>query len=209
MNEHDSTETVRLLEQVSAGHHEAFDDLFARHQEELRQAVVLRLDQKLHTRVDASDVVQETQMQAFRRFDEYLAGRPMPFRFWLRKTAHECLIKFREHHIKAMKRSVDREIHLPDHTSMQLVRRLCAVDSSPSQKAVKREMVRRVRQMLAKLSDNDREILLMRYVEGLSNQEIGYILELHPDTVSRRHGRALLHLAQLMRENGIQKSDLK
>ncbi len=134
MNTQDSTETHRLLEQVSAGRREAFDELFARVQEHLRRVVLLRLDQRLRSRVDPSDVVQETQIEAFRRFDDYLARRPMPFRLWLRKTALERLIKIREHHVKAAKRSVEREVPLPDHTSQQLVRRLWSVGSSPSQK---------------------------------------------------------------------------
>ena len=208
MNTQDSTETDRLLEQVSAGHREAFDDLFARHREYLRRVVLLRLDQRLRSRVDPSDVVQETQMEAFRRLDDYLDRRPMPFRLWLRKTAHERLIKIREHHLEAAKRSVKREVPLPDHTSLELVRQLWATDSSPSQKAVKREFARRVRQTLAQLSETDREILLMRYLERLSNREIGQILELDPATVSKRHGRALLRLEKNLRENGIQESDL-
>ena len=153
-------------------------------------------------------MVQETQIEAFRRFDDYLARRPMPLRLWLHKTALERLIKIREHHIKAAKRSVEREVPLPDHTSQQLVRRLWSVGSSPSQKAMKRELTRRVRQMLAQLSDTDREILVMRYLEKLSNREIGYILELDPATVSKRHGRALLRLEKHLRQNGIQESDL-
>ena len=182
--------------------------MFARHQEHLRRAVLLRLDRRLRSRVDPSDVVQETQMEAFRRLDDYLDRRPMPFRLWLRKTAHERLLKIREHHVKAAKRSVEREVPLPDHTSLELVRQLWAADSSPSQKAVKRELARRVRQTLAQLSETDREILLMRYLEKLSNREIGQILGLDPATVSKRHGRALLRLEKYLRENGIQESDL-
>ena len=208
MNAQDSSETRRLLKQVSGGHREAFEELFARHRKEVRQAVLLRLDQDLRARVDASDVVQETQMEAIRRLDDYLARRPMPFRLWLRKTAYERLIKLRQQHVAAAKRTVQREVPLPDDTSLELVRQFWATGSTPSQKALKRELARRVRQTLAQLSETDREILLMRYIEKLSNREIGYILELDPATVSKRHGRALLRLEGLLRQNGIQESDL-
>ena len=208
MSAQDSSETRGLLEQVGDGDREAFDNLFARHREDVRQVVKLRLDQDLRARFDPSDVVQETQMEAFRRLEDYLDRRPMPFRLWLRKTAYERLIKLREQHVQAAKRSVEREVPLPDHTSVQLVRQLCAVGSTPSQKAVKRELARRVRQTLAQVSESDREILLMRYLEKLSNREIGYILDLDPATVSKRHGRALLRLEKLLRQNGIRGSDL-
>src|SRR5258707_345168 len=84
----DSTETRSLLQQAQAGDRQAFEDLFARHRPYLRQLVELRLDPKLHTRVDPSDVVQEAHLEAFRRLSTYLKERPMPFRLWLRQIAY-------------------------------------------------------------------------------------------------------------------------
>ena len=208
MNAQDSAETRRLLDQVSAGNRDAFDRLFARHRDDVLQSVLLRVDGKLRARFDPSDVVQETQIEAFSRMEDYLARRPMPFRLWLRKTAYERLAKLRERHIKAAKRSVDREMPLSDQTSVRLVRQLCAPGSTPSEKVVRQELAQRVKRTLSHLSEADREILLMRYVEKLSNQEIGYILEIESGTVSKRHGRALLRLEKLLKENGIRESDL-
>jgi RNA polymerase sigma-70 factor (ECF subfamily) len=85
----DSAETQRLLHQVCAGDASAFDALFARHRSYVRQVIELRLDPRLRARVDPSDVVQETQLDAFRRLPDYLERRPMAFRLWLRKTACE------------------------------------------------------------------------------------------------------------------------
>jgi RNA polymerase sigma factor (sigma-70 family) len=61
---------------------------------------------------------------------------------------------------------------------------------------------------LAQLPEADREILLMRSFEGLSNQEIGCLLDLEPGAVSKRHGRALLRLRQLLLEGGLTESQL-
>jgi len=94
----DSSETTRLLEQVRDGDRDAFEKLFARHRPYLRQVVSLRLDPKLRARVDASDVVQETHLEAVRRLPDYLKRRPMPFRLWLRKTAYERLLMIERHH---------------------------------------------------------------------------------------------------------------
>ncbi len=60
----DSAETQRLLEQVEAGDQRAFDALFARHRPYIRRVVGLRLDPRLRPRVDPSDVVQETHLEA-------------------------------------------------------------------------------------------------------------------------------------------------
>src|SRR5262245_9896743 len=74
----DSEETRHLLEQLAAGDRQAFERLFSQFRGELRQFIALRLDPRLRTRVDASDVVQETQLEVFQRLGDYLARRPMP-----------------------------------------------------------------------------------------------------------------------------------
>jgi RNA polymerase sigma-70 factor (ECF subfamily) len=83
-----------------------------------------------------------------------------------------------------------------------LAQQLLAPGSTPSQRLDRREMARRVRQALAQLPESDREILLMRAYEGLSNQEVGYLLEIDPDAASKRHGRALLRLHKILSQGG-------
>ena len=85
----DSDETRRLLGQAQAGDRRAFEELFARHHDYLHRVIALRLDPRMRARLDASDVVQDTQLEAFRRLSDYCRRRPMPFRLWLRKTAQE------------------------------------------------------------------------------------------------------------------------
>src|SRR5205823_12987705 len=108
----DTAETRDLLEQARASDRQAFERLFAQHRAYLRQSVALRLDPKLRPRVDPSDVVQDTQLEAFQRLPDFLQRRPMPFRLWLRKTAQERLLKVRRHHVEAARRSVAREVAL-------------------------------------------------------------------------------------------------
>lgn len=194
----DAFEVEQLLARAHGGDRMAFEELFGRHRAYLRQVVALRLDPKLRPRVDPSDVVQETHLEAYRRLADYLQRRPMPFRLWLRKTAQERLLVLRRQHVEAARRSVGREVPLPDQSSLQLAERLFARGSSPSQRLEKQELARRIRQSLAQLSDADQEILLMRTFEGLSNPEIGHVLDLDPGTVSKRYGRALLRLHELL-----------
>lgn len=199
----DSAETLRLLERVSGGDRSAFGELFERYRAELRRAVAMRLDRQVRGRIDPSDVVQETQLEAYRRLDDYLARRPMPLGLWLRKTAHERLLKLHEKHL-AGRRSVRREAQLPDRTSLDLVRRLVSKEGSPSQHLMAHERVQQVREALAQLSEAEREILLMRYIEKLSNAAIGCVLELSPAAVSKRHCRALLQLEKRLRGSGLE-----
>ena len=71
----DSAETQRLLAQAEAGNRQAFDDLFARHRPYLTQVVELRLDSRLQARLDPSDVIQETHLEAFRRLRQFQKNR--------------------------------------------------------------------------------------------------------------------------------------
>lgn len=194
----DSAETQRLLQQIRAGRRDAYDRLFDRHRAFLRGMIERRLDPRLGARLDPSDVVQETQMEAFRRLPDYLDRQAMPFRLWLQKTALERLLNLRRDHVEAARRAVDREVLLPDRSSAALAERLAASGTSPSEGFAKHELARQIQEALASLSQNDREILLMRYVENFSNQEVAYLLEIHPDTASKRHGRALLRLQKTL-----------
>jgi RNA polymerase sigma-70 factor (ECF subfamily) len=203
--EPDSAETRGLLQRIKAGDKRAFEDLFAQHRPALRAFVDLRLDPRLRARVDPSDVVQETQMEAFNRLADYLEREPMPFGVWLRKTAYERLLKVHRHH-DAARRSVRREAAWPERSSLLLARRLGAGGSSPSKQLADRELARQTRQALARLTNADREILLMRAVEELPYQEIGCLLDIDPAAARKRYGRALLRVQKILSDEGLLES---
>jgi RNA polymerase sigma-70 factor (ECF subfamily) len=206
----DSEETQRLLEQVRAGDRQAFERLFERHRAPLRQMIEVRADARLRARLDPSDVVQETQLEAFRRLTDYLERQPMPFHLWLRKMAYERLLNLRRDHVTAARRSVMREVPLPDASSLQLAARLLAGNasrSSPSARLARSELAAQMRQALAQLPEDDREILLLRYVDNLSNQEIAALLEINGASASKRHGRAILRLHKILRSMGLREDE--
>jgi RNA polymerase sigma-70 factor (ECF subfamily) len=161
------------------------------------------MDARLRARVDPSDVVQEAQADAFRRLQDFLDRRPMPFRLWLRKTTQERLLKVQRRHLEAGRRDATREVPLPEQSSVMLAGQALASGSTPSQRLDKSETARRVRDAVASLPETDREVLLMRDFEGLSNQEVAYLLGLDPATASKRHGRALLRLRQALLADGL------
>jgi RNA polymerase sigma-70 factor (ECF subfamily) len=204
----DSAQTRTLLERARAGDRQAFEDLFARHRPYLRQLVELRLDPRLRPRVDPSDVVQEAHIEAFRRLGTYLEERPMPFRLWLRQIAHDRTLKAWRYHRGTARRALGREVPLPERSSLVLARRLLAGGSSPGRALDRGDLARRLRQAMAQLPEADREVILMRHFEGLSNQEVGCLLGLEPGTVSKRHGRALLRLHRILFASGITESEI-
>src|SRR5207253_1283599 len=112
------------LDQARRGDAKAVDRLLTHYRSDLRDFVAVRLDPRLAARVDPSDVVQEAQMEVARRMDDFLKRRPMPFRLWVRKTAYERLLDLHRHHLKRGKRSVNREVALPERSSLLLARPL-------------------------------------------------------------------------------------
>jgi RNA polymerase sigma-70 factor, ECF subfamily len=195
----DSQETQTLLEQAGGGDAAACEQLLERHRSALRSFVELRLDPALRGRLDASDVVQEAQLEAARRLPDFLRRRPMPFRLWLRKTAHERLVMLRRRHLGAARRAAGREVPLPD-TSSQALASLLARGSSPSERLRLQELQRRVQGALTELAEVDREVLLMRNYEGMEYEEIACILGIEAAAARKRHGRALLRLHRALQD---------
>jgi RNA polymerase sigma-70 factor (ECF subfamily) len=203
----DSAETRRLLDEVRDGNRQALDQLLTQHRSYLRWLVELRLDPRLRARVDPSDVVQEAQLEAVRRVASYLEKPALPFRLWLRQITYDRLLMARRQHVEASRRAVGREAPLPDNSAAVLAQQLLAASGpTPSQELVRHELVRRVRQAVAELDDDDREVLLMRNFEGLSNQEVAQVLAIDPAAASKRYGRALIRLQKLLSASGLEES---
>jgi RNA polymerase sigma-70 factor, ECF subfamily len=198
-----SPETQDLLQRVREGDRQAFEPLFTLYRPYLRQVIDLRMADTLRGRLDPSDIVQETQLEAYRRLEDYMRREPMGFRVWLRRTAVEQLIMAHRHHLGAERRAVGREVPLPDSSSLQLAERLFASGSSPSQRLSREELVRRTREALTQLSEDDREILALRNLESLSNREAAEVLQIEPGTASQRYGRALLRLGKVLAAAGL------
>jgi RNA polymerase sigma-70 factor (ECF subfamily) len=200
-------DTESLLRRLQSGDAKALDRLFTQHRPYLRRVVELRLDPKLRARVDASDVVQETELEVARRIDDYLRRQPMSFRLWLRKTAKERVLMVHRRHLQACRRAAGREVPLPEGSSIALAQQLLAGGPSPSRAARRRDTARQVRQAVGALDEADHEIILMRNFEELTNQEVAEALAIAPAAASKRYGRALLRLKDVLIERGLSGSD--
>jgi RNA polymerase sigma-70 factor (ECF subfamily) len=202
----DSPETLDLLERAGAGDRSALDALIARHRDAVRRYIDRRLDPQIRGRFDASDVVQEAHLEAVRRIEDFLARRPMPFHLWLYRTAYENLIRLRRHHVEVAARTVGRENPLPDQSSILIARQVLS-GIAPDRQAADAELALRVSEALGRLDDVDREVLMLRTFEGLSNIEAAAVLEIEPAAASKRYGRALLRLRQALTVSGLGEAD--
>ncbi|MCR9292804.1 MAG: sigma-70 family RNA polymerase sigma factor [bacterium] len=200
-------DTASLLIQLRNGDSSAQNRILQRHADRLKQMVGLRMDKRLKSRFDPSDVVQETILIASQRLDQFpfdfeSRTAKIPFYVWLRKIAWEQLIKFQEKHLGAAKRSVSREVNQqhesPDDSVYVLVEKLSAQQDTPSQEVLKAERQAHLLRALQQLKPSDRSILELRYVEHLAPAEIAAILQLSQEAVRTRHFRAIRRLNSLL-----------
>ncbi len=201
----DLDETKSLLERANKGEEAAFQELFRRHKARLLQAIALRIDRRVAARVDASDVLQETYLEAFKRLPRYLQVRPMPFYLWLCWIAREKVLTLHRRHLGADKRAVTHEAPLlPADSSATFVSAVIAGhEPSPSQALAKTELAERLRLALGKLDDDERDLILWRHFEQLSTREMAQLLEISEAAAAKRYIRAVERLRKILVDLGV------
>ncbi|MFK7738466.1 MAG: sigma-70 family RNA polymerase sigma factor [Pirellulaceae bacterium] len=201
----DGEATQELLSGVKAGDSDAVERLLDRHRDSLRRMIGMRLDQKIMRRVDVSDVVQDVLVEANRRLMDYLQNPVMAFHLWIRQIAKDRIIDAHRRHRVSAKRSIDREQPLVaqgavDQSTIELAVQLCDPELTPAAAATQREMALHIQGAIQLLDDRDKEIILMRHYEQLSNQEIAQTLDLTEPAASMRYLRALKKLRKKLDE---------
>jgi RNA polymerase sigma-70 factor (ECF subfamily) len=199
-------DTAELVDQVRRGDRSAArsaaNRLLGQHRERLRRMVAVRIDDRLATRVDPSDVVQEVLMVASQRLPQYVSNPSIPFYPWLRQIAWNCLVDLYRRHVLAGRRSVDREQQpgISDTSAALLADQLLASGSSVLGRLLRKELRARVRAVLGQLSAEDREILLLRHLEQLTMAECAAVTGISETAATQRQLRALKRLRRLLED---------
>ena len=181
-------EERQLVQRAQSGEEAAFEELIRRHQ----QRVFGLVSGILRRREDVEDVVQQVFLKVFvslKRFDQRAA-----FSTWLYKiSVNECWDYLRKKKVRPLVYEAD--------LSEEQVSRLDGVVSadqpaSSSDRAEARDLLER---MMEKLPEQDRELLVLKEVEGFSVQELAEILNLNVNTVKVRLFRARARLMDVYR----------
>jgi RNA polymerase sigma-70 factor (ECF subfamily) len=199
----ESDESEHLLRRAARGDRDALGALLERHRARLRRMVALRLDQRLRGRIDPSDVIQEAQLEAAGRLDDYLRDPAVPFFLWLRFLVGQRLAIVHRRHLGAEARDAGREVSidraaLPRATSAALAAQLLGRDTRPSEALARAERKLRLREALEDMDPVDRELLALRHFEQLSNAEAARVLGLRESAASKRYIRALTKLKAIL-----------
>jgi RNA polymerase sigma-70 factor, ECF subfamily len=193
-------DTDLLVARAGAGDSAALAELFRRYRKRLRQMVRLRLDRRLQGKVDPSDIIQEAYIDATRKISEYARGRSeLPFFLWLRLVAGERLLRVHRRHLGTIMRDAGREVSLyrgalPQASSESLAAQLMGRLTTVSQKLIRAEVQLQLQQALNQMEPMDREIIMLRHFEEMSNTEASRVLGISPQAASNRHMRAMARL---------------
>jgi RNA polymerase sigma-70 factor (ECF subfamily) len=194
--------TEFLVREAQGGNRQAAEELLERYRPRLLRMIRCRLDPRLKARVDESDVAQETLALANRDLPNYRPQPQVPFYAWLRKIAWRQLLRASRRHVHTQGRTVLKEQQLGWEHSRRALTRQLATNSTPSQQLMGAELEQRVAVALEELSEWDRELLVLRYLERLSTAEIAALLEISPTACRVRLVRALERLRHRLGDIG-------
>jgi RNA polymerase sigma-70 factor (ECF subfamily) len=186
----------QVLHRVRQGEDGALGELLEIYRRYLMLVCRLQIDHRLQGKADASDVVQETFLQAHRAFDEFHGTTEGELLQWLRRILVSKLANLVRQFRGTQRRDVRLEWQLGDELdrSSQMACRLAAAGSSPSGKAARRERAVLLADALEQLPADYREVIILRHFEDLSFPEVAQRLERSEDSVKKTWVRALAAL---------------
>ena len=175
---------------------EAATRMFDRDCDRLRRFMIHRTDRRLLRRLDWDDVLQETYLVIQRRLKEFIEGARVPFYVWTRGLAGQVLIDLHRRHLGAEVRSLNREVSIHDQlpfqsTATSIAGLLAASGTSPSRILMREEQMETLKSTLEQMNDKDREVLVMRHMEHMTNGEIAVALGINESAATKRYLRAL------------------
>jgi RNA polymerase sigma-70 factor (ECF subfamily) len=189
----DEGQIEAMLRSIADGDRSARERLFAQYWPRLAAIVRAKLGRRSpRTLADASDIVQKAMAVAAHRLNDYIARRPMPVFPWLYALTRDQLGKARKQHRATV------SLVLVNDSADRVADILADSGTSPSGNAMRNEVRRQVRQAIKRLKSEHREILVMRYNEGLKLTEIAAILGVGESTARMRHLRALEEMRGLL-----------
>src|SRR5262249_3007771 len=152
-----------------------------------------------------ADVVQETCLGLRDKFAQYAADPQLPFYLWLRLEVGQKLVDLHRFHLGTKMRDAGQEVSLhrgplPPVTSLSLAEQLLGKLTTASKAAMRAELQLRVQEALNTMDPNDREVLVLRHFEELTNAEAAQVLGIKSSAAVNRYVRALKRLKDVFQE---------
>ena len=156
-----------------------------------------QLDADLRAKGGASDLVQETFLEAQRDFGQFRGSSPEELRAWLRQVLLNNVGAFTRRFRATSKRAVGLEVEiLAGGSAAGPGEPVEASNLSPSGVAIEHEQAVALRRALERLPDDYRRVVVLRFEEGRSFEEIGSLTDRSPDAARKVWARAMERLRQ-------------
>jgi RNA polymerase sigma-70 factor (ECF subfamily) len=192
-----------LLAGARTGADGALGRLLERYRAYLTLLAGLQVGRRLQGKVDPSDLVQETFLEAARHFAQFRGETEPELAAWLRQILASCVAHLVRRYCGTQARDVRLERVLADEldqSSLAIDRALIAEQSTPSQGASRREEAVLLADALAQLPDDYRTVLVLRHLEDLTFLQVAERMGKSLDSVHKLWMRGLARLKQVMGE---------
>lgn len=192
----------QLLGLARGGSAPALGQLLELYRHYLTLLARLQISRRLQSKADASDLVQETFLQAHEHFTRFRGRTEAELVSWLRQILATTLANLVRHYCGTQRRDIRLERDLAaelDESSRALDQGLVARHSSPSQRAVRREQAVLLANALARLRADYREVIILRHLEGLKFADVARRMGRTVDSVKKLWTPALAELRAALR----------
>lgn len=190
-----------LLQQARAGDGMVLGQVLERYRNYLTLLTRGEIGRHLQSKLDASDLVQETFLEAHRHFPQFRGSNEGQLLGWLRQILAATLANQVRRYLGTQARDPRLEQQIADaldHSSAALVGGLAASISSPSQQASRSEQAVLLAEALHQLPEDYREVIVLRHLEGLTFPEVSHRMGRSLDSVDKLWMRALVQLRRIL-----------
>lgn len=188
MAQQDSSQMQDLLQRALDGEIEARQDLLCQIRSYLKLHINCWLGSDLGGQLVDSDLAQNTLVKVDQNWEQFRGQQVRQFLAWAKKIAfHETV-----DHQRSAQRSV--------HSVADLDETICTAGPTPSELAQRAEDLLHLSQALEQLSEPRREVVLARFVEGKSFEQISQEMDRSPEALRVLHHRALQQLRELLED---------
>jgi len=160
----------------------------------------LQMDERLQGKLDASDLVQESFLEAHRHFDGFRGTSEGELLSWLRSILASRVTATMKRFYGAKRRDIHLERRLGEEMdrSSQMAHHLALSQTSPSERAARRERAVLLADVLASLPPDYQQVILLRDLKELSFPEVAQRMGRSAEAVRKLWIRALAHLSSLL-----------
>jgi RNA polymerase sigma-70 factor, ECF subfamily len=167
----------------------------------LRVLARQELNQRFTGKLDPSDIVQQTLLEAWQGWERLQARAEPQRRVWLKQILAHQLAKFVRHYQGTQKRDLTRELAIDaslDRSDARLEQMLQGREPSPSAAAMQQEQRLELAQALETLPEDYREVIQLRNLEELTHAQVAERMQRSEAAVRMLWLRALAELGKAM-----------